>query len=354
MRPVIFRFATVLTAVCAAVLPLVAESSITGPSLGFVFDEEAQGIRRIAGLPGAAQLSEPLPLGVSLSLAKIAPGQEYALGLDADGRLLRIDLLGTIPTMRAMATDLASVDTFVISPTGSAAAVYDRRNRQAQMLGGMLATPEARTAVELGGLPGMLTALAVADDAGSMLAATAGRDGDGGLYRIDASGAARSLGSVTRVTSIRFVRGRDSAVAADYGRNEVLLATGLSEGGAVTTLATARDGVRGPAAVAADVYRERAIVAMPAMGRVALLPLDGGAAQFFDCRCRPTEVSPLRGRSLYQLTEDLRQPVILLDASPLAADGATLAPRAQFVPALAAEAPAGEEAPSRLRVSASR
>ena len=319
-----------------------ATDSIGGPALGFLFDPHNRSLRPLLGIPGAAHIAESLPLGVQLNTAEVAPGQGYALAVTADERFVWIDLRSATPIIRELQLGLSEVSRIAVSPSGSAAAVYDRRGRQIRILNNLTEQPALREMVSLDGLDASATAIAISDDAKSVLIATAAdasplrsrrSGGLGVLWHVSSTGNVRRLGQAGRVSGVSFVPGRKDALVADPDRGEVLLIKDVQNAATTTILASARDGLAQPQTVIADGVLDRAIVSMRDDNRLALIPLDGGPIQFVDCACRPLQAAPLRTQSLYRLTDSPAQPVYLLDASRLDADGTTPAPRVFFIPA---------------------
>lgn len=332
-----FLMTAALLAGCWALTPAstqaAAEGTVSGPTMGFFFDAQLGGLRPILGVPGAAQIGAGLALNGPLSRAQVAPGQQYALGVDADGSLVFVDLRVSPPQSRALPVGLENVSRILISPLGEAAAVYDRGARRVQFFTGMLASPSSGSVVALTGLQGVLTAMAVGDQGQTLLAATSSAEGQGGLYVVESGGEVRRVSAVGRVLSMTFLPGQDNALLADYERSEVLRVDGVRSVAVANVIAAARDGVRRPLAIQASADRRHAVAALDGSGRLALIPLSGGAAQFVDCNCRPRELTPMRGKSLYRLTSDPNQPLFVLDAGRMSADGATMDPRVVFVPA---------------------
>ncbi len=330
-----------------AASPAAAEGSVSGPTLGFFFDQQQRSLRPILGVPGASQIGAAVPLNVQLTRAEVAPGHQYALGVTTDGALVWMDLRGAVPQTRPVAVGV-TVSRILISPTGDAAAVYDRGSRQVQFLNGLLASPAAGSTVSVSNLQGVLTAMAVGDDAETLLAATSSADSDGGLYVVRAGGDVRRVSAVGRVLSMSFLPGQDNALVADHGRSEVLRIDGVGSVAVSAVLASGRDGVSRPVAVQVSSNLSHAVAAQDGSGRLALIPLGGGSPRFVECNCRPLELTQLRGDSLFRLTSDPSQPLFVLDAGRLAADGATLDPRVLFVPASAAQAaPPAAQVPVR-------
>src|SRR5438105_2056639 len=75
-----------------------AQVSLSGPSLGFLFDPQAQAIRNLQGIPGSAVVGESLALGFSVTSAVFSPVQDYALATGGDGSVNLILLGGPTVT----------------------------------------------------------------------------------------------------------------------------------------------------------------------------------------------------------------------------------------------------------------
>jgi hypothetical protein len=310
-----------------------AEGSVSGPTMGYFFDQQQQALRPILGAPGASAIGDALALSAQLTRAEVAPTQQFALGVSAEGGLVWVDLRGPAPQSRPVALGLETVSRILISPGGRAAAVYDRGARRVQFLSGLPNAPVAAATVGLEELQGVLTAMAVGDDGETLLAATSSASADGGLYVIRAGGDVRRVSAAGRILSVSFLAGQDNAVAADYGRSEVLRIDGVSSAAATTVLASGRDGVDKPVAVEASPRLNQVVAALDGVGRLAVIPLNGGPARFVECNCQPRELTRMRGDSVFRLTSDARQPLFVLDAGRMGADGSTPAPRVLFIPA---------------------
>jgi len=338
-----------LMALAPAVSRAAAEGSVSGPTLGYFFDQQQRSLRPILGVPGASQIGAGLGLNVELRDAEVAPGQQYALGVTAEGGVAFVDLRGEVPQTRTLAVGVGA-SRVLISPTGEAAAVYDRQGRQVQFLTGMLDAPAAGSTVSLSGVQGLLTAMAVSDDGRTLLAATSSANADGGLYVVEAGGEVRRVSTVGRVLSMSFLPGQDNALVGDYGRSEVLRIDGVTSVAVAAVIAAGRDGVSRPVAVGAGGDLTHAVAALDGSSQVALIPLAGGPPSFVDCNCRPRELSRMRGASVFRLTSDATQPLYVLEARRLGPDGSALEPRVSFVPAGSpAAAPAPGATPIRPR-----
>ncbi len=306
---------TLLTA-SLLLLPAVAKvarsasgQGVRGPVMGYIFDENSRLLRPINGIPGAAHVAAAVVLDFSPAVVAVSPNQDFALAVDAEGRLRLVDLAAPAPTSTIVQAAIAGADRIFISPSGAAAAVYDRDTGRVQILDGLPAAANAAGEFAAGALPGVLTALAVSDS-GAVLAAAAERSG-GSLYALVADREPVRIGPVRRVLGLSFAPRADDAVAADYEASEVLLIRGVTTIGQISVIASADDGVTEPsfAAVAADGATAVAVVA----SGVARIPLNGGAPESIDCACKPTTLSPLAGGAAFRLTDALGSPIHLVE-----------------------------------------
>ena len=315
---------------------------VRGPVMGYVFDENSRLLRPINGIPGAAHVAAAVVLDFSPAVVAVSPNQDFALAVDAEGRLRLVDLTAPASVSTVVEAAIAGADRIFISPSGMAAAIYDRGAGIVQVIDGLPAAASAAETFAVGSLPGVLTALAVSDN-GAVLAAAAERTG-GSLYALVAGRDPARIGTVRRVLGLSFAPRTDDAVAADYDASEVLLIRGVTTIGQISVIASANDGVSKPsfAAVAAD--GATAVAVVPS--GVARVPLNGGSPELLDCACKPTTLSPLAGGAAFRLTEAVGAPIHLVEVT-----GET---RMLFVPAAAdaAQAALAPAAPSRAGVRA--
>jgi len=319
--------------------PAASEGPVSGPVMGYVFDAAHRGLRPILGIPGAAHVGALLQLNVDLVASETSPAGDYALGVDADGVLYRIGLRAGLGSAEAIHSALQGVDRIFLSPSGDAAVVYERSSRQAQLLRDLHTSAEVGGVVELGDLPGVVTALAVADDGRTLLAAASTRQG-GAIYTATSGASPTQVAAAGQVVSLAFVPGSTDALAVDGLREETLRITSLGRSPSVTVIAGPADGVRAPVAVAATPDGRSAVIAAARTRSIAVVDFAGGAPRVMACNCEPRRVAPM-GASL-RLTDDPAQPIYLLGEK---------ADEVFFVPAGAdaAEAVRTPRAPARVR-----
>jgi hypothetical protein len=228
------------------------------------------------------------------------------------------------------------------SPQGKAVALYYRDARRVEILTGLPAAAELLARVELAALPGILTELAVSDD-GRVLAAAVS-DGDRGFVYALLPDREVFLGAAGRVSALAFLNDSHDLLIADAGRGEILRIRDASAGGAIDVVASRSDGLDQPLAVRAAAGGRHVYAINAGDGRVAVLPLDGGAVEWMECPCRPTGLDPLAGGTL-RLTGPSSSPMYILET----AGGAQGAGRVLFVPVPGGSSPAGEASPAAPR-----
>lgn len=166
-------------ALCAFAMTGWAASStaVGGPVTGFVFDAQADAIRPMLGIPGAAYLGTPVVVGVSA--ASVAPDGSAVLAVQQAGLLMLYGgLRSGAPTGMAINGAIAGVDHFAWSGDNRAAAVYSSTSGQAQVLTNLAQSPAAGAPFDISTVAGPVTALAF--DGQRIVFGVAG--GAGGIY----------------------------------------------------------------------------------------------------------------------------------------------------------------------------
>src|SRR5262249_48035361 len=137
-------------------------------------------------------------------------------------------------------------DRFELSPMGSSAALYYRQSSSLQVLTGLPASPTVTDEFQFSGLPLPITAMAINDSGDAVLLGTSG-----GLYAITAEQRTPSLVSPGgQISAVSFLENSRDAVVGDYGRNELTLLRGLPGAVEQRALASERDGLSPPIAIA--------------------------------------------------------------------------------------------------------
>ena len=287
--------------VCLLWLPVVLAAQTTapirGPFLGYVFDRGA-GLRPILGIPGAASIGEPIVANAGIATAAVAAERNYALVIAGDDRSpMLIDTESG--ELRAIPDVGPGVDRVVLSPSANAAILYRKDLNRVDVITGLPGNPSLAWNSDLTAEP---VALAVADDAEELMATDAMS-----VIRINRSGDKRQIlgGDIASVAYRR--QSRDVLIAERLGR--LLL---INDSGDQTTLFTAdRDSFGDPIAVSSD--RRRAYLA--SQSRIAIVPLEVGAADIVECSCSISVLDRMEGESVFRLTELGSGPLWLLDGT---------------------------------------
>jgi outer membrane lipoprotein SlyB len=213
----------------------------------------------------------------------------------------------------------------IVSPSCSKALVFARGSSTGVLIGGLPSTPEVQPLnfVASGSIAG-----AAVGDLGDVALAVLRSDGSTAIQVLSSSGTLSApLSVLESYGAMTFVPGVDTVLAADSGANRVVMLAHPSTNPSVAQLASAADGVSQPLAIASSADGREAFVAN-AVG-VPLLRLDLTSTSTpakVPCACRPSELVPLVGNALFQLSD-------LSTGTIYALDGAPAVPRTLFIPA---------------------
>lgn len=323
------------------------EGPIRGPMLGYIFDPTSLGVRPLPGIPGASYVGNILPIGFTPEFVEVSPSHDYALGVEAGtGDVFVIDLRPAIPAAERLTILNSGVGRIFHSPLGKAVAFYYRQPKQVEILTGLPDQPSRLGRIDLAGMPGVLTALAVSDDGQTLAAAFsqgaisegaisegAISGGDSGALFVGSPGEdLHRVGPLGRAAALSFLNDSQDLLVADIGRSEVVRIRNVKAGAEWTVLASRQDGLDQPIAVAASGDNSTAFAVSSADRRIARMPLSGGPVEFVDCPCTPTGLNALASGSVFRLTSASSAPLYMLDARPQG-DGLSSQPRVLFIPA---------------------
>ena len=315
----------------ATAISLCAQNGqVAGPVVGYVFDASAGSLRPILGIPGASTLGSPLRLGYMLTSAVVAPRQDSAFGVAADGSLHFFLLnAGAATEAGCTACPASAAAAIVYSPSGTAAALY--ASGRVQVLTGLPSAPVAGTALAVASVAvpsGVRAAasarstpppMALSDDGLYLLA------GEGGSIDLfSASGGPVRLMETASRPMVAFAPGGHDAAVVD-GRAGVVLIHDV--GGAATQqpLAPAAAPTLRPSGLAFSADGTQVLVATAANGTVVSIGTASGTSATISCSCAPTGLASMG--SVLRLNDLAGGPIWLYDNT-----GAQ--PRVVFVPAL--------------------
>jgi hypothetical protein len=236
-----------------ALVALGAETGITGPTSGFIFQRSSQTIRPILGVPGSAHLGASTvegfenasvsPLGTSALATR--RGVLYLVRGLQTGQLEEQPVVNSIP----------AVSRFAWSPDGESAAVYSADSRQAQII----RTPQApavcdgvvilsgiraiclvnsEAPIDLAGVEGAVSALVF--DGKRLLI------GGAGVYVADPSGLRRLMAEIEPGA---MTLGGGDVYIADQKRNQIWLLHDYAGAATPMLFADERSGISTPTGI---------------------------------------------------------------------------------------------------------
>jgi hypothetical protein len=281
----------IVLAACWLGAALSALAQVGAPQLGWVPDGSR--IRPVYGLPAAAAVGAAIPADQNFSRIAASTARNYVLVSAADTGSVSIYTTEHGLTLLDGAGN--APDVMLVSPRGSAAALWFSSLNQIQVITGLPDAPVIRQLDTsfLGPLvasaPG---ALAISDD-GNWLAGI----WPGGVYAFGPYGEVNRL-PVENVTALGFLQGSQQLAAA--GAAGVEIVTGISGFAAASNLLVSADSSLQPVAVAAT-SDNRTLVLADRSGSVTAIDIGSGAATQAACGCVPEGLFGM-GPAAFRLT----------------------------------------------------
>ncbi|SRR5579884_417386 len=323
-------FAIVSTLLCSSLVSARADGLVSGPTLGYLWDQQRAGLRPILGIPGASVVGPVMDLGGAFRSVEVSPGQEYALAVAAgSGKVLLVDLRTGPPAGREIDGALVNPARIIFSPGGKFAGLYDSQLRSVQVIGGLPDAPAIAGTADLSGLPSVLTAMAISDPDGLVLAA-ASESRSGSVFAVSPGKPPRFVAQVGRASALSFVDGSQDALIADYDRSELLLVRDVPGAAQTLTLAGPADGIAKPIGIASAGGEGRVLAVSES--QITMLDSNGGPSTALPCACSLSGIHRMNGKAVFRLDSAAGSPLLL--------DAGASSPRILFVPS-ADPGPAG-------------
>jgi hypothetical protein len=263
-------------------------AQVGAPQLGWIPDGAR--IRPVYGVPAAAAVGPAVAADQDFSKIAPSPTGNYVFVSSAPTGIVSIytPKNGFMP----LADAGIAPDFIVLSPRGSAAALWFSSINQVQLVTGLPDAPAIRQvdASFLGSTPDRI---AISDD-GSWFAGT----WPGGVYAFGPTGEANRLPLDDHITALSFFQGTlDLAAASASGLQMV---TGLSGFAVASPLLASADASLQPVSVAAS-SDNRTVLLADRSGSVTAVDVHSGAATASDCGCQPEGLFGM-GSSAFRLT----------------------------------------------------
>jgi hypothetical protein len=287
-----------------------------GAQLGLAWSAADATLRPIIGVPGSAQFgSSVLPAGSYVNAAYSAHSQ-LALAIDKSGNLYVLLLSTAQPVLLTQGISPSAAIRF--SPLGGYAVVYAPGAASATLISGLPAQPIASSLQA-----GSAIQAAAISDAGTALIAT-GTGAGISVTSITAGGTKSNLASLSGFGGMNFLAGSEDILLADSAANTL---TRLHSG-TPQILATAKDGLNQPLAVAASLDSHYAVTVNRADGTLVRVDLSAATPNVRStCSCTPSTLTPLSGNAVFQLTAAGSSAAWMIEADDLV-------PRVLFIPAV--------------------
>jgi hypothetical protein len=285
---------------------------IRGPVLGFVADHAGTAVRPLLGIPGASFVGDRLPLDVGVRRLQVSPKQDYLLAQrNQDKAVVLFDLAAATLTAQPLAFP-GVADLISISPSGSSAAIYSSVTRSVHTLSGLPSQPGQVLTFAVAKAGGRVVGLSVNDDGALALLRSETLDGGTEISVISESGSWRVPSDDAAVA---FAPGSRDIVVADNLTKSVFIVTDIGGSYARLPVFTSADETEVFTAATRSADGARVVVTAQS-GAVHIMELGTGQLTQLSCQCQPTVLEPLKGTSLFRLTEvSATEPIIGLDAS---------------------------------------
>jgi hypothetical protein len=273
-------------------------ADVTGPLMGAVLDPPSGGVRLILGVPGAATLGAPVPLGIDTSRAALSASLDYVLAAAGDdGRIVLIRNLSRAPAPAARLDVAPSADRIVLSPDGSAAALLYASQNRVTVITGLPDFPALGAELDLSGLPEAPSSIAVGDDGQSVVAVA----GDS-VVAFGPGGGMNTAAFAKRAVAAFLHRSSD-VVIADGDSNSVFLIRDINGAGVLTFVARNTDAIASPVAIRMSRDNRTLIVANSGSGVAARFNLAGGDPVLAACDCPISGLQALRDGTTFLLNK---------------------------------------------------
>lgn len=290
-----------------------APSLVDGPTLGFVFDPSSSSIRRVEGVPGAANLRESLDSGFQVTRGYPSPQHDYMLAFRSDDRPTLLIMTGGRIGQTVLLEEIRSNPIQVRFSASGNAAILAYEDRSVTLVSGLPLFPRVERTWDLSEHDGMLTLLDVRDTDHSALVAI-GLNESSTLLLLSTDSGATVLRKFGKVPSARFRLRTADAVVADSDTGEILASGDLTRS-EWTVLANTSD--TGLIATEIGIGEDGRYIAVVQRGveNVAWIDTASGSVRTLNCECSPMMLNPLKGKLVYQLTEPGDNRVWYLDGS---------------------------------------
>ncbi len=267
-------------------LALGQSSTVSGPTLGYIFSSAAQSVTPLIGLPGAALSGPALAAGPALARSESSATSGAILALSAaDSSVLLVRPGAESVPVRGVTPDPEAI---VFNPSGLLAALRypDREGSRFQIIAGLPSRAIPFRSFRTWLAP---SSFALSDD-GWLLIADGGA-GSSTIWQLTPGRTPVSVFSAGPGAAVALLPHSPSALVLDPQAGLLYQLADARQGGSTTVLAGAED-LRGASALAVSPDGAYAAAATAA-GRLTSIDLRTGETVSADCACHPQRLQPL-------------------------------------------------------------
>jgi hypothetical protein len=300
----------------------------TGSNLGYLWLCSDSTLRPIVGVPGSAHIDSPVLSDHVYTTAAVALRAQVALLEDNAGNLAVLQLnRGQEP--ETVASGLPQGQQIGFAPAGRQAVAFVPGTKSIIRITGLPGQPQSSSLAGSG--VGSLSAVALSDT-GMLLLSYQLEDGTTSIVVIGAESAPTQLLALAHFGGMTFLSGGNDALISDSAKNALYLVHSVGPSATVEPLASAKDGLNEPNRVAASYDGHWAIVSNQGDSSLVRIDVTGATgAMRVSCSCIPTQLTPLAGNAVFQLTGPDNSPAWIVDAS-------AILPKVYFIPQLPSRA----------------
>jgi hypothetical protein len=245
--------------------------------------------------------------------------------VEKSNELIQISGLSGSVSMHLLAPGPRAIDLVVLSPSGTAAALYHSGAKTVQIISGLPRRPRAGKELDISTLPDSPSALAVSDDA-RFVVAVSNSHNSGEIFLIDAGASTRQVFKGVHISAVAFMGATHDVLVADDVTSSIHIVYAVASSAATIPIAGPENGVAGPVAAGSSPDRGRVFVVNSRPASVVVLDLKNHTAAKYLCHCAPADLMPLNGRATFVFSHPVDGPLWVFD-------GDAQQPRVVFVPA---------------------
>ena len=287
-------------------------ASLTGPSLGFLWNDSDSSMRPLHGIVGNATVGDPVDLGITLSDAIALDGLHFLASAADNPTLQLINMEALPPSITAIPGALASPTLAAGSRDGKTVALYYAELHLVLVVGGVPSNARVIRNVDLVSLSARLSRMAVTNDGAFILYVISEEDRDA-IYGWTADRGSHFLTDAQSVGALAISPNGD-AIVADSSANEVFTIVDPRNAAVRQPLADASSGISGPSGLVVT-EGQRIYVSNSSTDTVLSFDPQGVLLGSQPCSCELAGVFPLKP-SVYRLSARADETVYLLDAAP--------------------------------------